>query len=121
MDISTITFLANVAAIGALCGSILIMVAKGLPIASDTLTELGRLLLTLTTPMRNLFNKDTKLANALKAKGVDPEIADKLAELGADVIEMLLNAAPEVVITKPPSDALETHQGTNTTTIPGLK
>lgn len=100
MDTSTITFLANVAAIGALCGSILIMVAKGLPIASDALTELGRLLKTLTTPMRNLFNKDTKLAAALKAKGVDPEIADKLAELGADVIEMLINAAPEVVVKK---------------------
>lgn len=121
MDISTITFLANVAAIGALSGSILIMVAKGLPIASDTLTELGRLLLTLTTPMRNLFNKDTKLANALKAKGVDPEIADKLAELGADVIEMLLNAAPEVVITKPPSDATGGRGAPNTVSIPGLK
>lgn len=98
MDTSTITFLANVASIAALCGSILLVVAKGLPIANDATTELGRLVLTLTTPLRNLFNKDTKLANALKAKGVNPEIADKLAELGADVIEMLLSAAPETVV-----------------------
>ena len=71
MDTSTITFLANVAAIAGLCGSTLIVVAKGLPIANDATTELGRLLLTLTTPLRNLFNKDTKLANALKAVSVE--------------------------------------------------
>jgi len=98
MDADTIIFLTNALTLLVLGAGILFTLAKGLPLADETLRKAGTLVLTLAEPMRNLFNADKALAGALKKKGVNPEIADKLAELGADVIEMLFSAAPEKIV-----------------------
>ena len=104
MDTSTITFLTNAFILLWLGVGVLYSMTKGLPLATTTAQEFGNLALALSKPLRDLFNKDTQLAKALKAKGVNPEIADKLAELGADMIEMFFHAPPREVVLPPPAN-----------------
>jgi hypothetical protein len=64
---------------------------QGVPLAGDATDEIKNLVLKFIPILDRLFNPNTALAKALKAKGVSPEIADTSAELGGDVLELLIN------------------------------
>ena len=90
MENDVIVFLINGGIIGWLIVTVLMALAKGLPLAGETVDEVKQLVLKIAPILRRLFDPNTALANALKAKGVDPAIADSAAELTADVLEALV-------------------------------
>lgn len=76
-------------AIFGLGGANAYLLARGLPQVALAYDAFWRLVLQITDPLRNVFNAGTPLAKALKKHGVDPAIADKIAELGADILETI--------------------------------
>jgi hypothetical protein len=84
---------------------------QGLPLAGDAADEIKNLVLKFIPILRRIFDPNTALAKALKAKGVSDEVADSAAELGADILEMLINpVAKEVNVSAPPADVAKAAQ-----------
>jgi hypothetical protein len=73
---------------------------QGLPLAGDAADEIKNLVLKFIPILRRIFDPNTALANALKAKGVNPEIADSAAELTADVLEALVGGTVKEALPK---------------------
>lgn len=65
----------------------LYMVARGLPIIADVYEAFWGTVGRFVAPLRRLFDPGTPLAKSLRAKGVNPLIADAVAEMAADFIE----------------------------------
>jgi hypothetical protein len=88
-------------AIFGLGGANAYLLARGLPQVGMACTAFWQLLMQIVEPLRNAFNRGTPLAKALERHGIDPVIADKIAELGADIIVTI--AKPYLPEEAPPS------------------
>jgi hypothetical protein len=98
MDTDVIFLLTNALVLFSLGAGIFYTTAKGLPLVTETVEQFAQLVLTIAPVLRRLFDPNTRLAKALEAKGVNAEIADTLAELGADVLVMIAKPyLPETV------------------------
>jgi hypothetical protein len=90
MDTSTILFVVNAFTLLWIGVGILYALAKGLPLATENVQKFKELAQELAPALRRIFDPNTALAKALKAKGIDPEFADKVSELTADTLLFLL-------------------------------
>lgn len=82
----------------------LYVLARGLPQFPLAYNAFWGAVFEIIPRLRRIFDPDTAASKALKAKGVDPLIADMLAEMAADKLESM--AKPFIIVQPEEADPL---------------